>query len=420
MALDAELFDPEVKLGENSITTPEEAHESTEGIITDPALTNRGDKVKDITGEKSQDTASICPPFKHSHNSNGEIFIKIEDLPEGIKSSLSDPELLSALNLDPELPNKLTQYPPEVQSQIVKMAVDFSLSNPYDRTNIPGEIDIGEALSNWIWKNPPVTRVVLFASALTWLVSALPIDMEFKPTLCSSYFYGELTATGSALVVLKVLFWSLDSRSSFIATFSTIVLHREFKALEKRKGSIYAFGILCAIWTFELIAFLVVVFLKSMLPYEICLFGQMGLVFGVKQIQNAVYPREEKNFLCSNLYFPAFFHMFVGAALWQLVALAFVGTFDFSVFLGLFTGVMINISPACPRLCKGRIHGLKKKECFWLTQSPGYVSADESEVIVPKTRFVSNSQLRCRSPPRGNSSDSQNEETTHLLIDTVS
>merc|ERR550534_3166809 len=244
--------------------------------------------------------------------------------------------------------------------------------------------------------------------------------MEYKPTICCSYFQREVTATGSALIAFKVTFWSLDSRSSFIATMSTIVLYREFKALEKRRGSIYAFGILFAFWTVELLVFLILVIFKAFLPYEVCLFGQMGLAFGVKQIQNAVYPREEKNFLCSILYFPAFFHMFVGAVLWQLLALTFVGTFDFSVFLGLFTGVMINISPACPRLCKGRMHGLKKKECFWLTQSPGYVSADESEVIIPKTRFVSKSQLRCRSPTRGTSSDSRNEETTHLLIDTVS
>jgi len=404
MVLDAELFDPEVKLGESGLTTPEEIQEKTEVI--------------DISGEKTKDPSHLCPPFKHSHNSNGDIYIKIEDLPESIKSNFSDPDLLSALCLDPVESNNLNLYPPEVQAQICKMALDSTLTNPYD-SNISRNIDIASALSGWIWNNPPVTRVVLFAGLLTWIVSAVPIDMEYKPTLCSSYFDHNLSATESALIALKVAFWSLDSRSSFIATFSMIVLHRECKALEKRRGSIYAFGIFCLIWTFELFAFLTVVFLKGMFPYEICLFGQMGLVFGVKQIQNAVYPREEKNFLCSNLYFPAFFHMFLGAVLWQLVALTFLRTFDFSVFLGLFAGVMVNIFPSCPRLCKGR-NGLKKKECFWLTQSAGYVSADESEVIIPRTRFVSNSQLRCRSPTRGNSSDEHNEETTHLLIDTMS
>lgn len=405
MVLDAELFDSEVKLDKS---TPQTSEAVTEKI-----------EVKD-TVDKPKRSPSLCPPFKHSHGSSGNIFIRIEDLPEHIKAPLTDLELLSALGLDPQSPNDLKLYPPEIQAEICKMAVDFSLANPYDRGNMPSEIDLAEAIQAWIWNIPPVTRVVLFCSILGWFITAIPIDMEYKPTICCSYFQRELTAYGSALLAFKVTFWSLDSRSTCIATMSTIVLYREFKALEKRRGSIYAFGILFAFWTIELSVFLILVIFKAFLPYEVCLFGQMGLVFGVKQIQNAVYPREEKNFLCSNLYFPAFFHMFVGAVLWQLVALTFIGTFDFSVFLGLFTGVMVNVSPSCRRICKGRLHGLEKKECFWLARSSGYVSAVESEVIIPRTKTVSKSNLRCRTPQRGNSSDSQNEETTHLLIDTVS
>jgi len=406
MALDADLFDPEIKQVESLLLTPQVVQESIQ--------------VQDLSsGGKTKNLPKLCPPFKHTHDNSGNIFIRVEDLPDRLKSILKDPEVLCNFSLDPEAPNQLNSYPPEIKGQIQKMALDYTLANPYDK-NIPDEIDLTAEVCKWIWGMPPVTRVVLFASVVSWLVSAIPIDVEYKPTLCCSYFQRELTATGSALIALKVVFWSFDCRSSFISTISGIVLNREFKALEKRRGSIYAFVILCAIWICELTAFLLMAFLSGSFPYKLCLFGQMGLVFGVKQIQNAVHPREEKNFLCSNLYFPAFFHMFVGAALWQLVVLGLVGTFDLSVFLGLFTGVIINISPSFRRLCKGRMHGLEKKECFWLAKSSGYVSANDSEVIIPRTRHVSKSQLRCRTPQRENSSDSQNEETTHLLIDTVS
>lgn len=349
-----------------------------------------------------------CPPFPHSHDAQGRVVFSLQDLPQDFRTHLLG--LQGEDNLQ-----DLEELPPEFQERLESFMAQM------DTSAIGGEPDIGEAISNWIWQTPPVTRGVCFLSIIMWLVTAIPIGEEYKPSLCNVNIFGdESTASSSAWIAARLSLWWLNARSVIVATIATITLHREVSAMENRRGSIYAFAVLVAMWVFQLGVFLGLLFVIDNSDIPLCLHGMMGLTFGVKQLENSVYPREDKMFLCTNLYYPAILHMFPAAVLYQVLSFALWEGIDLSVFLGTFTGVLLSLNwIPCRGICRARYDGLEKKECFWLSQSSAYVPVKDNDPTptlsrgLPPHQLRSRSSLGLRSPSRASAT---NEETTHLLV----
>lgn len=263
------------------------------------------------------------------------------------------------------------------------------------------------AIKKWIWKIPPITRAITIINVLGWFVTAVGVDRRWKPELCAGDFFQSFTASSIAWLVLRNLLWALPSGSTLIATFAVIILHRETSRMENRRGSIYACSIVIFLWAFSLICFVGLSFLIENPGFDICLMGPMGIAFGVKQLENAVYPREEKLFLCSPLYFPASMHMIPACLLWQVLTLVLYESLDVSVFLGTFGGIVLSAwawslpcKGFCP--CRSRLAGWEKKECFWLSRSASYIALkDPYEPPRSTERSQSQSRLRSRTPTAG-------------------